>query len=131
MSDEISYGLFDYVNSINDKNYIFDEATYSPKNYSQYVINTAFSYFPDTIFYANEANMMRNLSDKMHYDFLYFTIMKKKRFSKWNKKSKSDYLDIVSEYYDISPREAKELLDIIPLEQLEKIKNSKGHDHGK
>lgn len=126
MSDDSEYGLFDYVNSINDKNFIFDETKYNPKNYSQFVINMAFSYYPDTILFANECNMMPNMTDKQHYEFLYHTIRKGKRYSKWNKKSKDDDIKAVAEFYNISIREAKEMRSIIPDSEMERIMNRKG-----
>lgn len=126
MSEEKEYGLFDYVNSINNKEYIFNEETYNKKNYSQFVINMAFSYFPDTILFVNECNMLPNMTDKQHYDFLYYTIRKGKRFSKWNKKSNDEELKAVAEFYNIGIREAKEMRSIIPESEMERIMNRKG-----
>jgi hypothetical protein len=126
MSEEKEYGLFDYVNSINNKEYIFDEATYNKKNYSQYVINTAFSYFPDTVLYANEINKYPKATDKQHYDFLYHSTTKHKRYSKWNKKITDERVKQVADYYDIGLKEAKEILSILPAELIDRIENMKG-----
>ena len=123
--DDKEIGLFDYVNSINNKNYIFNEETYNKKNYAQYVINTAFSYFPDTVLYANEMNKYK-VSDRQHYDFLYHTIRKYKRFSKWHKKPKEEELKLISDYYNVSLREAKEMRTILTDYEMEKIAMSKG-----
>lgn len=130
MSDDKELGLFDYVNSINNKQFIFNEETYNPKNYNQFVINTAFSYFPDTVLLANEINKYQGVTDKQHYEFLYHTVRKYKRYSKWNKKEESAVLKDISEFYGISLREAKEMHSIIPETELERIKYRKGGKNG-
>jgi hypothetical protein len=123
---EKEISIFDYVNSINNKEYIFNEETYNKKAYSQFVINMAFSYYPDTVFLVNEINKYSNVTDRQHYDFLYHTVRKYKRYSKWNKKSNEDDAKAVSEFYGISIREAKEMMSILPESEMERIHKRKG-----
>lgn len=124
------YSLFDYINSINDQKYIFDEETYIKKNYNQFVINTAFSYFHDTVFIVNECNILPNMTDKQHYDFLFNMIKKKKRYSKWHKKDKIDDIKVISDYYNISHYEAKQYSEILTKEQIDFIRNIYGGKGG-
>lgn len=78
-----------------------------PKAYTQYMINSAFGNFPDTILFANELNG-RNIPDEMHYRFLFFALEKRKRFSEWYKKDKEEelILSAVATFYGCSRRTA-------------------------
>ena len=119
---------FDFVNSLNNKNYIYDEYQ---SGYNQYVINLAFAYYEDTILFANELNMYQNISDKMHYDFYYYGIDKKKRWSKWNKKSTEDkeLIEGIAQYYKINYNRANYMMTVISTvekAELEKFVKSKG-----
>lgn len=122
MSEEKKLGLFDYINSINSKEYIFTEDA----DYTSFVVGTAFSYFPDTVFIANEINKYQNVDKKQHYDFLYHMIRKGKRYSKWHKKSKSEDVKLISEYYNISEREAELYVKLMTDEQIKKLETMHG-----
>lgn len=121
MSEE-KVGLFDYINAINSKNYNYSDGS----EYVPYVVNTAFSYFPDTVFIANEINKFANVDKKQHYDFLFHMVKKGKRYSKWHKKAKSDDIAMISDYYNISLVEAETYAVLMTKEQLEKMKNMYG-----
>lgn len=112
--------IFDFINSINNKNYILDEDNEHELN--SFMLNRGFSFFPDTIFLANEANVL-NLSGKNHYDFLYYTVDKKKRFSKWFKEEKNDDVDFIMEIFDITANKAKEYLSVLSDEDLQELKD--------
>ena len=78
---------FDYVTSINStkKNMMRDSENdeLSEKGYEPWLTNTALSYFPDTILYANEMNTYHQLEKRPQYEYLINTIRPKKRWSKW------------------------------------------------
>jgi len=104
---------FDFVNSINHKknDMMIDEDT--EKGYSPFLINRSLSYFQDTVLLANEMNRMSHLDNKLQYDFLRHAVRSKKRFSKWAKKSTSDDIEIIKEYYGYTDEKAYAVVDLI------------------
>lgn len=113
---------FDFVNSICfNKQNLFEDPQ-AEKDYVPFVINRALSYFPDTVLYANEMN--RTTTPKQwQFDFLVNSIPKRKRFSKWAKKTQiTEDLIAVSEYYKYSTEKALEVMSILSTEQLQYIK---------
>ena len=105
---------FDFLNSINDNKKDLFEDPQNEKEYSPFLINKGLSYFPDTILYANEMNQHSDIPKKWQFDFLRFSIPKRRRFSKWHKKEKaSDILKLVMKHYKYSEKKAYEVLDIL------------------
>jgi len=120
----MSDSLFDYINDLSygkkDLSRLNpDEFT---ENYSPYMINKAFSMGIDTLLYANEMNKYPDISKQMHYDYYLFSLKKQKRFNKWAKEEKNEYLDLVCEYYQITTEKALDLIRILPDTSLENIK---------
>lgn len=114
--------LFDYIKSINGKDYIFDEM--SKKDYNPFMVGQGFSYYMDTVLLANEINQYPNISNKSHYDYLYYSVSKKKRFAKWNKKEATPGdLQLVMDYFKFSAIKAKEALLILTKDQIEEIRS--------
>lgn len=117
-------GPFEYVNSISlSKKYLM-ETDLDEKEYVPFIVNRAISNFPDTIFYANEANKLANVDKKLQYDYLYHSIPKKKRYSKWNKKKTDDDLALVAEFYKYSTEKAKAVLPLLTDDQLDTIRKT-------
>lgn len=116
---------FDYIKSINSKNYI--ENVDLDKEYTQYVVNTGFSYFMDTVLICNEINKYQT-DNLRHYDFLYYMIRKQNRFSKWNKKNKEDdeIINLLCEIYNVNKITAKEYMVILNEDQIKELKKLKG-----
>jgi len=108
---------FDYVNAINDtkKNLMVgtDNDELAEKGYIPFMVNKSLSYFIDTILYANEINEYAHIDNKLQFEYYLNGIPKKKRFSKWAKKEKSDDLDIICEYYGCNYTRAAEIHKII------------------
>ena len=94
------------------------------KEYIPFVVNKCLSYFPDTIFYANQINVRPGLDKKMQYDYLRLSASKRKRFSKWFKEEKNDNIKLIQEYYGYSYRRAKEVLDCLTDDNIKTIKDS-------
>lgn len=109
--------VWDHVKGISEKtSYTYNEET--AKAFSSYTVNTNFSFFPDTIFLANEANLL-GLEGQMHYDFLYYLLEPRKRYSKWFKKVETTKdLEIVMEYYDVNQDKAREFLKVLDSDQV-------------
>jgi hypothetical protein len=108
---------FDYVNAINDtkKNLMVgtDNDELAEKGYTPFMVNKSLSYFIDTILYANEINEYAHIDNKLQFEYYLNGIPKKKRFSKWAKKEKSDDLDVICEYYGCNYTRAAEIHKII------------------
>ena len=113
---------FKFVDAINStkKNLIVD--SYTEKMYQPFMTNRALSYFPDTIFYANEMNLYHNLDNKLQFDYLINNVRPKKRFSKWSKVQDDEDIQAVKEYFKYNTDKAKAALAILSPEHINEIK---------
>jgi len=101
-------GLFDFIKDLsNEKKYLFDPLT--PGDFNVFMINRGFSQYPDTIFFANEMNMLSKLSPQAVNDFYFYGLDKKRRFSKWAKAEKFDIIPLIQEKYNCNINRAKEI----------------------
>ena len=122
---------FDFLNSINETKVDLFTDPQAEKDYSSFMINRGLSYFPDTVFYANEMNQHAELPKKMQFDFLMNSIPKRKRFSKWHKKEAStEQLIAIMACYKYNEERALEVLSILSNEQI-KIIEEKMNKGGK
>lgn len=119
----MTYQLTDYLNAINvNKQPLMDESEqYVKHSYPPFVVTRCLSYFPDTLFVANEANRMGHIDPKMHFDFLRGAIRPRKRFSKWLKREGDPRVGALVEYYGFSERKAREALTVLTDEQVQEI----------
>ena len=106
---------FDFVKSINDKTgNLIDRDPDTEKAYVPFIVNRAMSQFPDTVIAANTLNGLHFLDKKLQYDYLYHTVKKRKRFSKWVKPEWDEQAEImVAEYYSVSRARAREYLSMM------------------
>ncbi len=112
---------FDYVKSINTKEIYLGEDL---SGYSQFLVTRSFAGFTDTVFYAKEINLFPALSDRMHYDFYYYGVPKKKRYSEWFKKDNYENISMISKFYNVSFKKAEEFLEILTVDQIKQIEHS-------
>lgn len=110
--------VFDYVKSINEKTEKLDIDGYVP-----YIINKAFSFMPETLFYADSMNINSHIDAQMQYDFYYYALPKKKRFGKWTKKKVIPDIATIREYYNCSYQKAIEYSKILTDEQIVILKH--------
>lgn len=117
--------LSEVLNSINyNKEDIFqDLPDVTDKEYVPFVVNKCLSYFPDTIIQANTMNMHHGIDPRMQYHYLQNSIRKRKRFSKWNKSTTPESLELVKKHYGYSNQKAEEALRILTDSQLEHLEN--------
>lgn len=114
--------LSDILNSINQtKENLLSKDPRLEKDYVPFVINKCFSYFPDTIFYANRMNQAAFLDKKLQYDYYIHSISKRKRFSKWIKPEENKDLEIVKQIYGYSDARAREVIDMLPMDKLREL----------
>ena len=115
--------LTDFLNSINHtKDDLFSsDIEYAEKMYQGFVVNRSLSYFPDTVFHANEMNILNGLDSKLQYDYLKHSVRKRKRFSKWLKNEKIENIDAVKEYFNYSNSKAQEALKVLSEDDISEI----------
>ena len=117
--------LKDFLGSINhDKKPLLDKDEADVRLYKPFVVNRCLSYFPDTIFHANEMNCVPWLDNKSQFDFYRFGIRKKKRFSPWLKKEIQNNISLIQAVYGYTEYKAREVLNILGPEDLDKLKKS-------
>ena len=113
---------FDFIKSISQtKKNVMDD----PKEYKAYIVNKGLSYFPDTVFYANEMNIYRNIPPEKQYEFLLASVRPRNRYSKWHKKDKKEEKTInnIMEYYKCNAKIAKLYFKAMSNEDIEYINN--------
>jgi len=117
---------FDFVNSINHKknNMMRDTENdeLAESSYVPFLTNRSLSYFPDTLFYANQMNILHTTDNKLQYEYLLNSIRPKRRFAKWVKPEDNDDLEMVKMYYGYSNKKAQQVLSILSSEQKQQIK---------
>ena len=111
--------VFDVINNISESN---DTMEFHKKDYIPFVVNKGLSYFVDSILYVNEMNMRPGVTKQQHYDYLHSSLRKKKRRSKWFKKTTHDDVGLLLEYYKYSQKNAEEALKILTDEQISEIR---------
>ena len=84
--------------------------------YTPFLTNRFYSYFKETILIANLGNQLQ-VDNDLHFGFYNSTVSKGKRFSKWAKSTASGEVNVIAEYYDISPLKAKDVMLILTEEQ--------------
>ena len=129
------YELKDYLNAINHQkiDLMDGEDEFWEKKYPAYIVNKALSAFPDTLLFVNEMNRLCHLDKRLQFQFFLNSIRPKKRFSKWLRSAKIKNLEYVKEYYGYNNEKARQALDILNDEQLERIKRTidRGGKHGR
>ena len=111
--------LKDWLKSINEtKTNLIDDEPQIESKYPSYIVNRCMSGQIDTLMYANEMNISNQLDNKLQYDFLLYTLRKKKRFSPWMRKNELSNLSIVKEYYGYSDDKARQVLPLLTEDQL-------------
>lgn len=114
--------MWDIINSISyTKKDLLDEPEFE-KEYNAFMINRGLSYFPDTLLYCNEMNMLAHVDKKLQYQYLINTIRPRKRFSKWAKRKEDANLQMVMEHFGYSIDKAQSALSILSPDDLDKIK---------
>lgn len=101
-------------------------------NYSEFLTNRHFSYFIDSIHFANMMNCYPFLDKKLQFDFYLNQLRKKKRFRKWTKKTVENKVKILIDYYQISTIKAMEIIDLFnddDIAEIEKLLEKGGKEN--
>jgi|688.fasta_scaffold199653_4 hypothetical protein len=117
-----SLSPFDFINAISQskENLMVgtDNDDLAEKAYNAYLVNKGLSYFPDTIFHANEMNSRHLLDNKPQFLYLLNTIRSRKRYSKWFKNEKVEDINVISECFGYSYAKAKQVQNLLTSDQL-------------
>lgn len=116
---------FDFINAINSNKDIIRESEdpeRTEKEYSAFMVNRGLSYFPDTVLYANEMNMLAQLDGLLQFDYLLNSIRPRKRFSKWAKRREDSDVEAVREYFGYGYKKAQQALTVLSTQQLQELK---------
>ena len=107
---------FDYVKSINWKNYEYDLVGYNP-----FLTNRCFAMHMDTVMLAEQMNQHPNLGPELQYDFYYYTVRKGKRFGFPPKVEDIPNVELVMDYFGYSRQKAIEALRLLTDEDIRGI----------
>lgn len=92
------------------------------KGYLPFITNRNLSYFPDTLGDANIINRFSHLSNRMQYDYYFYSLRPKRRFSgKWGKVNKTDDIAAICERFKCSYKKALEILLILSPSELQNV----------
>ena len=121
---------FEYLNAINTTKTDIMIDDLAEKGYNGYMVNRSLSYFPDTVFAANEMNIYHQLDSRLQFDFLINIIRKRKRFSKWDKKKIDGDIEVIKEYYGYNDFKAYQVISLLTPGQI-KILHKKVNKGGR
>ena len=111
---------FDYIKSINSKNYIEDIS-----GFSYWLTFKVYSVDPGYVFLVNALNKrgIHKLSKRAVYDFLFYTIPKNRKFLKYPKSLKQvNNVKYLMEYYGVNENIANDYYELIEPEEMKEIK---------
>ena len=127
MSDNQNKNIFDHLDNVTKGKKIFD--TNDPRDtadYNQYMMNRYLSMSTQTIKIAETLNQLRNVSDKVHHDFLVHCLPKDKKYFKYIRGKKEGNiadLKMIMTYYKVGLTQAREYYSILNPEQLKHIRS--------
>lgn len=117
--------LFDFLKAVNesggDRNILDSEEAY--KAYSPFMVSRGVAQSLNTVMLAQELNKCVVTDKNMHYAFLFHSIKKQRRYSKWSKKEeKSEDLELIKHVYQVNEDRAVSYLELLDDEQLKQIR---------
>lgn len=118
---------FDYVKDIQRGKRDIIRNSENPQKaenlYNPFLTNRALSFYPDSVLYANQMNACPGLPNLLQFDYLINSIRSMKRDHSWIKKSAADSdVEMIVEYFGMSPQKAQEALRVLTHGQLEYIR---------
>lgn len=110
--------LFGYINAIQKKQYQKELPSYS-----QWMLNRFFSSESTYIPVISYINSKCTLTDRMHFDLLFYGLPKTNKYLKYNmkKEAKEKHIHYLMEYFNIDIQRAKTYSQLISQEEQEKI----------
>lgn len=96
------------------------------KDYIPYLVNRAFSHFPDSVLQANAMNMRSHIDIQSQFDYYFYALRKRKRFAQWNKKSDMKMIKLIMDAFDCSSKEAQMYADVLNESELTEFEQMYG-----
>lgn len=119
---------FDFIESISSTKVDLILEGREEKEYTPFLTNKALSLHSDGVLYANEMNLWRDLPKKLQYDYLRLSLRQRQRRSgKWPKPEEDELQELVCELYGLSPKLAREMMPLLTVDHVEKLKRMKEH----
>jgi len=123
-----SNNLIEYLRSLNDKTGDLSEPyTHEQfeKIYPRVPVDICMARSPDVVLWLNDVNTRwQYISNKHHYQYLYYALSKKKRFAKSDKVEKDlENLEILQTIYQVSSRRAQEMLKMCSQDDLKAMRD--------
>lgn len=121
---ESEHNVFHIIGSAVDRKFIPTAEEYD--KISPYLFLRYFSNDPVGLMIVNELNVRNNIPRKWEYWFMRDMMPKSTRFIRYSKKDKFDdehFLEHLTHYFKCNDRQALEYLDILPDEEIDKIKD--------
>lgn len=116
--------FFDIVNNVNTSYELLPKDVVVAHG-NAFMMNRAMSNNFDTVFFADEGNGFKNVDVYSQYLFYFYSVNKKKRYGKWEKKVDiSDDLKLLMSVYEVSASRAMEYLSVLTEEQIRMIRDS-------
>lgn len=114
---------FDYVNDILYKKKDIMKIEGNERDYSPFLSNRALSYHKDSIFIAQQMNLLPGLDRRLQFRYLINTVRPMKRDkTSWAKQKENNDIDAVREYFGYDYKEAQVAISILSKDQLKQIK---------
>lgn len=114
---------FTFITAVSEtKKDIIKENPDIEKDYNAYIVNKGFSYFPDSVLFANELNLHAGIPAISQYYYYMASLRKRKRFSKWHKLEKNEDLELVQRVYNVRAEVGKQYLKILSKEDLDVLR---------
>ena len=117
---------FDYINSITTTKEDLSLLDNFNKDYSSFMVNHGLAQHLDIVILASEANKRMTYNPLFSYKYLFYSVLKKKRYGgKWTKKvtNNDDRVPILSMYYTVSYERASEIAAVLTDAQYNDIKS--------
>ena len=96
------------------------------RDYVPFLVNRAFSHFPDSVLQANAMNLRSHLDVQSQFDYYFHALRSRKRYVSWPKKSNPQIIGRIMEAYHCSAREAKMYADVLTESELTEFENLYG-----
>lgn len=118
--------LFDWLKEINYKKTDPNQFTTDDwKSFTPFMINRYLSLHPELIVLVNEVQMLNTTNKKVLYNAYRHLLPKQSRFAKYIKgrsgKVNNELVDVVSRYFELSKKEAKEYIKMLSHTELSGI----------
>lgn len=121
----MSVSPFDFVEAVSfTKEDIIRDGDAEERDYNAFIINRSLSYFPNSVFDAQEMNREYMLDPIMQFDYLRLSLRKRKRMSPWAKKINTDDINTVSQAFNMNINKSREALRALSDQELIDIRSS-------